>query len=142
MRRKRIVKEVEQFQKEVVIIEIKATQAIRGRTRKRQGTKGLLYTVADVLRANLKEYDIIHRNTVDMQVIVEGSDLADVKNAMNKFYQGSNEGGHGGGKIQSFRVIKKIIDKLEDEKNIIRSEYQDEIEELKRKLEDCQKGLK
>ena len=46
--------------------------------------------------------------------------------------------GVGGGKIQSFRVIPKTIDKLEDEKNKIRSEYQDEIEDLKKKLRECQ----
>jgi len=141
VRRKKVVKEYEEFVKAVIIIEIKSTQAIRGRTRKRQGTKGLLYTVVDVLRVNLNQYDTIHRNTTDMEVIVEGSDIADVRNAMNKFYQGSNQGGHGGGKIQSFRVIKKTIDKLEDEKNKIRSEYQDQIEELKIKLEECQEKL-
>ena len=141
MRRKKVIKEFEEFEKEVLVIEIKSTQAIRGRTSKRQGTKGLLYTVVDVLRVNLNQYDTIYRNTADMEVIVEGSDIADVRNAMNKFYQGSNQGGHGGGKIQSFRVTPKKIDKLEDEKNKIRSEYQDQIEELKIKLEECQEKL-
>ena len=138
MRRKKVVKEYEKFEKQVIVVEIKSTQAIRGRTSKRQGTKGLLYTVVDVLRVNLNQYDKIHRNVSDMEIIVEGSDRADVTNAMNKFYQGSNQGGHGGGKIQSFRVIPKTIDKLEDEKNKIRSEYQDEIEDLKKKLRECQ----
>ena len=128
-------------EREVIVVNVKATQAIRGRTRKREGSKGLLFTLCDVIKVNLHEYTKVYRNNEDMQIIIEGSTLPDVKNAMANFYSGSNEGGHGGGKIKSYEVRRKIIDSLEHEKNKIRLSYQDEIEELRRQLEDCKSKL-